>query len=180
VFVRVCFRPLEVSNATSASWYVSPGQLNVQIPYEIPVNTSVVVTVANNGQSASTSLVAAAAAPGIFTDQNGAPVPNSSAAHGQVITLYITGAGAVSPTQADGAAPAAGTPMDSLPVPAQQVTVSVGGVDAPIEFLGIPWGLVGTMQINYQVPAGAPLGAQPVVVTVGGIPSNTAFLTVTQ
>jgi uncharacterized protein (TIGR03437 family) len=161
-------------------WYVSPGQLNVQIPYEIPVNTSVVVTVTNNGQSASTSFVAAAAAPGIFTDQNGAPVPNSSAAQGQVITLYITGAGAVSPAQADGAAPAAGTPLDSLPVPVQNVTVSVGGVDAPMEFVGIPWGLVGTTQINYQVPAGAPLGAQPVVVTVGGIPSNTAFLTVTQ
>lgn len=168
-----------INGLAAPLYYVSSRQLNVQVPYETPVGTSVPLEVTNNGQNASTSFVAAAAAPGIFVSQ-GAPVPDPTAALGEVVTLFITGAGAVSPTEADGAAPAAGTAVASLPAPVQTVTVSVGGVNAPIQFAGVPAGLVGVVQINYQVPATAPLGAQPVVVTVGGIPSNTATLTVTQ
>jgi uncharacterized protein (TIGR03437 family) len=55
----------------------------------------------------------------------------------------------------------------------------VGGVDAPIQFAGIPAGLVGVTQINYLIPAQAPTGAQPVVVTAGGVASPSAALTVT-
>jgi subtilase family serine protease len=47
-------------------YYVSPGQLNVQIPYETPVNQPSVVTVTNNGRTATTTLTAAAAAPGVL------------------------------------------------------------------------------------------------------------------
>ena len=42
--------PSAASNAPL--YYVSPGQLNVQIPYETPVNQSSVLTVTNNGRSA--------------------------------------------------------------------------------------------------------------------------------
>ena len=169
-----------INGVVAPLFYVSSGQLNVQVPYETPVKTSVVLKVTNNGQSASTTFVVVAAAPGIFVSAQGAPVPYTAAAQGQVITLYLTGAGAVLPAVADGAAPAAGTPVASLPMPQQAVTVSVGGVNAPVQFVGIPVGLVGVLQINYQVPASAPLGAQPVVVTIGGIASNTATLTVTE
>jgi len=62
----------------------------------------------------------------------------------------------------------------------QNTSVTVGGVDAPVAFVGIPWGLVGVLQINYQIPATAPLGPQPVVFKVGNVPSNPATLTVTQ
>ena len=169
-----------ISGIQAPLFYVSSGQLNVQIPYETPVNTKASLTVGNNGQTASTTFTAAATAPGIFVTQQGAPVPYTSAARGQVITLYLTGAGAVSPVQADGSAPASGTPLDSLPAPQQAVAVTVGGVNAPIQFTGIPVGLVGVLQVNYEVPSGAALGPQPVVVTVGGVPSNTATLVVTQ
>lgn len=169
-----------INGLTAPLIYVSSGQLNVQVPYETPVNTSVTLQVNDNGQIATSSFVAAAAAPGIFTTQQGTPVPFASATPGQVITLYLTGAGAVSPAQTDGAAPAAGTPVASLPAPAQTVTVTVGGVNAPIVFTGIPVGLVGVLQINYQVPATAPAGPQPVVVTIGGIASSAATLTVTE
>ena len=58
-------------------YYVSPGQLNVQIPYETPVNQPSVLTVNNNGRTATTTLTVASAAPGLFTDANGRdrPVP---------------------------------------------------------------------------------------------------------
>ncbi|MBZ5607510.1 MAG: hypothetical protein LAP38_04580 [Acidobacteriia bacterium] len=45
--------------------------------------------------------------------------------------------------------------------------------------MGIPPGLVGVTQINFQIPPDAPLGAQPVVVTVGDVPSAPVTLTVT-
>ncbi len=168
-----------INGVAAPLWYVSPGQLNVQIPYETPINTSVTLTVSNNNQSVSASIVAAAAAPGIFTDTQGDPVPFSSAAPGQILTMYVTGVGAVSPAVIDGTAPADGTPLNLLPQPAQNTSVTIAGVNAPIEFIGIPWGLVGVLQINYQVPARVPIGPQPVVFTVGNLSSKAAMLTVT-
>lgn len=168
-----------INGVAAPLWYVSAAQLNVQIPYETPVNTSVMVTVTNNNQSTSTSLMAAAAAPGIFTDTQDAPVPFSSGGRGQILTMYVTGVGQVSPGVVDGAAPADGTALSLLPQPTQNTSVSIGGVNALVEFIGIPWSLVGVLQINYQVPAGAPLGAQPVVFTVGNLSSNAATLVVT-
>jgi uncharacterized protein (TIGR03437 family) len=168
-----------IGTVNAPLYYVSPGQFNVQIPYETPVNRSAILTVTNNGRTATTTLNVAAAAPGLFTDANGAIVPVGTVARGGVVTLYLTGAGAVSPAIATGAAPAAGTPAAQLPAPAQLTTVSIGGVGVTIQFAGIPTALVGVAQINLLVPANTPLGAQPVVVTVGGIPSAPATITVT-
>jgi uncharacterized protein (TIGR03437 family) len=137
------------------------------------------VALNNNGQTASQSIAIAAAAPGIFTDQNGAPIPSSSAKAGQVISIFVTGAGAVSPAIATGAAPPSQTAIASLPNPTQNTRVTVGNVTAPIQFAGIPPGLVGVVQLNIEVPSGLPLGAQPVVVTVGNVASAPAMLTLT-
>jgi uncharacterized protein (TIGR03437 family) len=167
-----------INSVPAPLYYISPGQLNVQIPYETPVNTNVVLAVSNNGRTVSTSFIAAAAAPGIFTDQNGAPVPFTSAARGQTITLYLTGGGAVSPAIATGTGPKVGTATANLPKPQQKITMTVGGVAVPPVSAVIPPGYVGVMQVNYQVPAAAPLGRQPVVVTLGGISSPAATLTV--
>lgn len=165
-----------INGITAPLYYVSPGQLNIQVPYETAVNAPAVLRVNNNGQTATATFNVVAAAPGIFTDGNRAPVPNTSAARGDVVTLYVTGAGAVSPGIGTGAAPAAGTPVNNLPAPAQGITVSVGGVNAPVTFVGIPPGLVGVVQVNYQVPAGAGVGNQAVVAVVGGISSAPAIL----
>ncbi len=57
--------------------------------------------------------------------------------------------------------------------------VTIGGAGGHIDFIGIPWGLVGVTQINVQVPSGIPAEAQPVVVTVGGVASAPATITIT-
>jgi uncharacterized protein (TIGR03437 family) len=160
-------------------YYVSPGQFNVQIPYETPVNQPSILTVTNNGRTATTTLTVASAAPGVFTDANGAIVPAPTVARGGVLTLYLTGAGAASPAISTGAAPATGTPAAQLPAPVQLTTVSIGGVGASIEFAGIPTALVGVTQINLRIPTTVPLGTEAVVVTIGGIASAPATLTVT-
>jgi uncharacterized protein (TIGR03437 family) len=167
-----------VDGFSAPFYYVSPGQLNLQIPYEAGVGPATLI-VNNNGQTVSQSFTVAALAPGIFTDVNGVVVPVGSAAPGNTITLYITGAGAVTPAVADGAAPDPSTLLANLPAPVQNTTVTVGGLAAPYVWAGIPWGLVGVIQINYQVPSGVAPGPQPVVVSVGGVPSAAATLNVT-
>src|ERR1019366_3000402 len=163
-------------------YYVSPGQLNVQIPYETPLNQASIVAVNNNGRISSTTLTVASAAPGLFTDAGGAVVPTATVARGAVLTLYLTGVGAVSPAMATGAAPAAGPPVGLLPVPMQATTVSIGGVATgagSVLFEGIPTTLVGVAQINLRIPATAPLGTEPVVVAIGGVASAPATIFVT-
>jgi len=161
--------------------YASPQQLNIQIPYETPSSGTAVLVINNNGQTVSVSFPMAATAPGIFFDyRTGAVVPLPSAARGQVATLFITGAGAVTPVVATGAPPTY-LAIASLPTPiTDPKVVTVGGVNAPIQFIGIPAGLVGVVQVNFQIPASVSTGNQRVVVSIGGVSSPAATLTVTQ
>jgi uncharacterized protein (TIGR03437 family) len=168
-----------VNGVAAPLYYVSPKQLNVQIPYETPANSSAVLSINNNGQVTTQSFQVAAAAPGIFTSSTGALVPTAAATPGLEIAFYITGAGTVSPAISDGAAPPSSTLLADLPAPRQKTTVTIGGIPATIDFVGIPWGLVGVTQINVQVPNGIATGPRQVVVTVGGVSSAPATLTIT-
>jgi uncharacterized protein (TIGR03437 family) len=154
-------------------------QLNIQIPYDIAASGAATLAINNNGRVSSLSFNVAAVAPGIFADQSGTVVPFGSAKSGQTITLFITGTGAVSPPVFTGAAPAPTTALSDLPQPVQKATVTVGGVPATVTFVGIPYGLVGVTQINYQVPSGVAIGARPVVVSIGSVQSAPATLNVT-
>ena len=169
---------MTVNGIPAPLYYLSSGQLNIQIPYETSTNTSATLSINNNGLVASQFFTVSAAAPAIFTSLSGALVPNGSASRGQIATLYITGAGIVTPVIATGAAPSSGTALADLPKPAYAAAVTVAGLQAPIQFIGITPGLVGVMQINFQVPAGVAIGTQPVVVTINGISSAVASLTV--
>jgi uncharacterized protein (TIGR03437 family) len=160
-------------------YYVSAGQVNLQIPYEAP-SGQVTLTLGNPYQNVTYTLNIASAAPGIFLSNGFVSAPFSSASRGQPTTLFITGEGHVQPALPTGTSPASGTPLTRLPKPQLPVTVTVAGEQANMQFIGIPSGLVGVTQINYQVPADAPLGVQQVVVTVGGVSSPPAKLTVTQ
>jgi uncharacterized protein (TIGR03437 family) len=168
-----------VNGVSAPLYYVSPDQVNIQIPYETqPGNNT--LTVVNPYASVNYTLKIVPAAPGIFMSNGFTAAPFSSAARGQITTLFITGEGQVSPALADGTTPASGTPISQLPKPKLPVTLTVAGQNATIDFVGIPSGLVGVTQINYQVPESTPLGVQQVVVTVGGVASQVANLTVTQ
>jgi len=170
-----------IGGVAAPFYYSSPTQMNVQIPYGIPPGSQPTLTVTDGGtlNTASATLTLSATAPAIFAS-GGAPIPYTTAAQGQEIYLFITGAGALSPAIATGATPAPGTPVSELPAPVGQVSVTVGGVPAQVDFAASPTWAVGTVQINYTIPPNAPLGAQPVVVSVGGVASSPTTLTITQ
>ncbi|HLH17612.1 MAG TPA: protease pro-enzyme activation domain-containing protein [Bryobacteraceae bacterium] len=164
-----------INGVPAPLYYVSPNQVNVQIPYETQAGPAT-LTVGNPFTNLNFNFTVAGTAPGIFTFTDGSVNPSRTGAKGQEVFLYVTGEGAVSPSLATGDTPAAGTPLSRLPKPVQPVTVTVGGIQASVQFIGIPPGLVGVTQINFTIPPNVPSGPQPVVVTVGGVASNTATI----
>jgi uncharacterized protein (TIGR03437 family) len=159
-------------------YYVSPGQVNVQIPYEVSIG-KVALIVGTPYQGFATNIQIADSAPGIFA-ANGATVPFPTVKRGDTSVLFITGEGKVFPALATGRTPSTNTPIAKLPGPAAQPQkLTIGGESASIVFIGIPSGLVGVTQINFVVPPDAPLGIQPLVVTIGAASSLPVNITVT-
>ena len=161
-----------VNGVPAPLYFVSPLQLNIQIPYETATGTAL-LAVSNNGQVATYSFPVLASAPGLYTaDQSGSgPITlNASGNRGQIYTLFVTGVGDVSPPVSTGAGPTGA----QVPAPLLAVSVTIGGVAASLQYVGIPSWSVGTLQINFTVPPNAPLGVQPVVVTVGSAASPVA------
>jgi uncharacterized protein (TIGR03437 family) len=161
--------------------YTSAGQLNVQVPYGVPVNTQYQLTVQRgNTLSLPEPLVVAAAQPGIFTvNESGTgqgvimksdgvtlAEPGTPASIGETVVIYCTGLGAVTPAVTEGS-PA---PFAPLAWTVNPVTVTIGGVAAPApSFYGLTPGLAGLYQVNVAVPAGIATGdAVPVVLSVAG------------
>ncbi len=163
-----------VNNVPTPLLYVSPNQVNLQIPYETAVGTTQLVIGNPYENSDPYPLQIAAAGPGIFTFLDGTINPFPSGARNQTVTLFITGDGAVRPSVTTGDTPAAGI----VPKPRLAVTVTVGGVAATTTYVGIPSWSVGVTQINYTIPQTAPTGRQPVVVTVGTASSPPAYINV--
>jgi uncharacterized protein (TIGR03437 family) len=172
-----------VNGINAPLFFVSPGQINLQVPYEVSTAALATLTITYNGQSVSSEFPILPASPGIFVDTTGAPAGSATAKRGQTIALYITGQGPVSPQPVTGALPASGT----TPVPQQPITITVGGVTASTQYAyeAIPVWAIGLTQINFTVPSGAPLGVQSVVVSTiasDGTPATSpaAKVTITQ
>jgi uncharacterized protein (TIGR03437 family) len=169
-----------VNGVSAPVYFVSPGQVDIQIPYETGLGTAV-LAVNNNGQVASFSFPVSVAAPGIynFFIDNNTGTPASGRA-GDVMTMFASGVGDMTPSLATGAGPSSLTPIRNLPKPRLPVTVTVGGEPADVAFAGNASGLVGAIQINFTVPADLPPGPQPVVLSIGSAASDPVNLMLTQ
>jgi len=164
--------------------FVSPTQINAQVPYEVTEAQNVPVVVTVNGvTSLAVNVNVVANAPGIFQfGERRAVVQNEDysvntadnpAAADSYVVAYLTGAGRLDNNVASGA-PAGVEPISRPRVP---VTATIGGMPAHIAFGGLTPNFVGLMQVNMKVPP-MPAGTYPLVVTVGGEKSNPAFITV--
>jgi uncharacterized protein (TIGR03437 family) len=165
-----------INGYLSPLYFISPTQINVQIPYYI-TSGAAVLKVTYNGQSATTQINVTDTAPGIFTNAaTGGPVPNESAKRGDTITLFVTGEGSVTPSTVSGNIPS----TNATPKPVQALSLTVGGIAATVPFYGVPGWAIGVTQVNYTIPMTAPLGPQPVSVSVGGVVSPAAILNITR
>jgi uncharacterized protein (TIGR03437 family) len=161
--------------------YTSAGQINAIVPYEVPAGAATVQVVSSTATSATWQMPVAPSAPGLFTLDGGlgpAAVvnqdgsingPSNPAPIGTVIQLYATGGGQTDPASATGSVSPSAAPT-VLPV-----TVTIGGLDAPVQYHGAaPTEVAGLIQINAVIPTGAPADAVPVIITVAGRPSPPA------
>lgn len=160
--------------------YTNSGQLNVQVPFGLPVNTQIQLRVQRDStESVPQNLPVASATPGIFTinqqgtgqgaivrsDQVTLAQPGTPAAIGELIVIYSTGLGSVTPAVAVGA-PA---PASTLAVTDNPVSLTIGGVQAQVLFSGLTPGFAGLYQVNAIVPGGVTPGdAVAVVLSVAG------------
>jgi len=170
--------------------YVSPTQVNLQIPYETPAGPAQLLLGSPWSVNGVTyNFTVSSAAPGIFSyaSTNGgasSPIGTASASVGGQVAIYVTGVGQITPlpNPGDGNLPDGYTPSPgTVPEPVLPVAVTVGGVEVTnFTYKGIPSWSVGVMQLNFTVPNGVAAGQQPVVVTVGGVPSLPANIAITQ
>ncbi len=155
--------------------YVSPGQINVQIPWEFQGQSSVAMKVTiSQLPSAVYTLPLATYSPGIFAvvdlTSNTRVLENTPVKRGDALVIYGNGLGPVSNQ------PSSGEPSPSAPLLARTTatpSVSVGGVAAAApDFSGLTPTVVGLYQVNFTVPSAAPTGTQPLVLSVNGLNSQ--------
>lgn len=167
-----------VNGVPAPIYYVLSSQIVIQVPYETPAGTAL-LAVNENGRVATFFFDVYPSIPGIFVDSNNQLVPTGTAQRGSSLAFFITGEGDVTGGLATGTAPSPSIPVNQLPAPRGQFSLTVGGVSITPLFVGIPYGLVGVTQVNYTVPSNAPTGLQNVVVNVGGYKSVAAKINIT-
>jgi uncharacterized protein (TIGR03437 family) len=164
--------------------FVTPGQINVQVPWELQGLASAKMKVAIQDSSGAVFNVPLAPySPAMFEipfggstyaaarDENFATItPANPALQGHYIQIYCNGLGPVSNQPASGE-PSPITPLSMTPA---TPTVTIGGQNAQVLFSGLTPTAVGLYQINVLVPNGVK-GTVPVNISIAGYnarPSN--------
>jgi uncharacterized protein (TIGR03437 family) len=196
---------VQVDGKAAFLTYVSPTQINFQVP-TITLNTNVnVVVVANCGasneaRSPTASVPSAAASPeflywvknangkdpviavnavtGAYVGASGL-IPGltfAPAKPGDILTIYGVSFGPTTPSFAPGSAPATTGYTTSVP------GVTMGSVtlgQADVLYAGVSPGNTGLYQLNIRVPANLPDGDQPLTLTLGSYKTpSVGFVTV--
>jgi len=170
-------------------YYVSSGQVNVQLPTELTTSQQVILASANNAFTLPDLLDINPLQSGIAAYADGTNnviaqhadfsyvTAASPAKPGEIVIIYLAGMGATNPTVPSGqGAPTAEPLARVVNVP----TVTVDGQNATVEFAGLAPGFVGLYQIDLQVPSTARTGSLALVVSQNGVAGNTTNLIVGQ
>ena len=177
---------VRINDIPAPLFFVSPEQVNAQVPFEISGPTATVTV--DNGTSPSVPIAfgLALSAAGIFTVSQGGTGPGavlhpdgslvsvtSPAMADEVVAIFCTGLGSVTP------AVASGQPAPFFPLATTLATpqVTIGGEPAEVQFSGLAPGFTGLYQVNARVPAGLATGPQPMVIS-SGLSSNSVTLAV--
>lgn len=163
--------------------YASSGQVNFQIPFEVPPGNAVITVSVNGNPVVSGSLTILSSAPGVFmlgqgqaavVNQNGAVnSPGQPASVGSVISAYVTGLGTVNPSVGSGLA----APSGAISYTNATVTATIGTANAQVQFAGLAPTFAGLYQVNIVVPSLAP-GQYALKLSAGGTVSNVATIAV--
>jgi len=169
-------------------FYISPDQLNVQVPWELAGQSSVTVKViVNYTYSAEYTLPLATYSPGFFVNEvNGQPIiaaldatnkpagAGNPIARGAAVALFLNGLGPVNHEPASGSP----GPSDQSATTASTPVITIGGQQAAVTYSGLAPGFVGVYQVNATVPQSIGSGTQAVTCSIGGVTAKSAYLIV--
>ena len=152
---------VRVDGREAPLFFVSPNQINYQVPFEVSSpGTAGVVVIRNGEESPPETVPVADYAPEVFLNPNtGEPIiqrhPDGAlitaanpAQPGDVLIIFVTGIGDVSNPPPSGAA-ALGSPLATANL---TPTVTVGGARSQVFFAGLAPFFVGLGQVNIQLP----------------------------
>ena len=163
--------------------YVSPTQINAQVPYLAPLGPALVAVQMGESSGAAPFWLGAAAPAFFINPPNFCLAQNQDfklnttafpAPQGSVIFTYLTGIGDVLPAVASGAAAL----VDPLSRPVLPAWATLGGQDARLESLGLAPQLVGVAQASIGVPSGLEPGVHPLIIRVGDAESSACLIAV--
>ena len=174
-----------VSGEALPLWYVSPTQINAQLPYDVPTGQVQIIVVTGAGKSNIDTITITDCAPKIFTLDFSGQGPGivtatdyrvlsaaNPAGPGQTIILWMNSMGATSGNPVAGQ-PAPGSSPGSQPsVMTETVTATVDGIPANVTFAGLSPGSTGLYQVNVQAPFAVITGPVTIQVTAGNVSSQ--------
>ncbi len=165
--------------------FVSPGQVNVQVPWELQGQSQAQVKVTIDFSYGNVVTLALSDYAPAFFENSGAvaaldtkfnPITSGNPAkQGQAVQLFANGLGPLNNQPATGD-PAPGAPL--LATCKTTPTVLIGGKNATGLFCGLAPGFPGLYQVNVTVPTGLTPGSNPITVAIGGQTSKSSTIQV--
>jgi uncharacterized protein (TIGR03437 family) len=184
LLTKVLTTTVTVNNVPAPMFYVSPTQINAQMPEEVQPGLATVIV--QNGTSTSNAVavvVPGTGTPGIVVyGQNRAVVVNQDqsvnsttapAKVGDIVVAYFTGGGPVqssAPLVTGARAPGGLSPVMGT------YSITVSGKDATVNYIGLTPLSIGLYQANFKIPQLA-AGDHPLVITIAGQASNRPLIT---
>jgi uncharacterized protein (TIGR03437 family) len=171
---------VRIGTASAPLLYVSPLQINAQVPFDTTAGTQSVTVTTGGGVSTGQNITVETVSPAIFVVVKNSDFSLVTASNpvqaGDDLAIFATGLGAVSPAVASGQ-PAPASPLSSSTAAA---IVTIGGVAAEVSSPTpvLAPGFVGVYQVNVRVAAGTPAGTQPLSLSIGGQTSNSVSIVV--
>ena len=157
-----------VNGVAAPLLFVSPQQINFQVPWNLGEGAASVDVTLDGGTSDALEVQLVHAAPGIFGAVHGADFSPVNASHpasaGELLSVYATGLGPVTIRVSDGEP----TPPGTLSSTAEAVHATLNGVPLEVQFAGLAPGLAGVYQVNVKLPETVASGDGSVVLEVGG------------
>lgn len=179
--------------------YVSPIQVNAQVPSNVATGMQPVIVTTPSGATASSTIMVNQTEPGLlapptflvgqtqyvaalFSDGVTYVMPpgvisgitSKAAQPGQTIMMYGVGFGSVLPPIP------AGQIVQGINMLTTQFQIEIGGMPATISYAGLAPGYVGLYQFNVVVPNVTPSNTVPVTFTLGGVSGTQTLYTAVQ
>jgi minor extracellular serine protease Vpr len=164
--------------------FISPGQVNVQVPWELQGQSQAQVKMTINFSYGNVIALALSDYAPAFFESSGAVAAldakfsaitaGNPARQGQAVQLFANGLGPLNNQPATGD-PAVASPLATCKsVP----TVMIGGKNAVGSFCGLAPGFPGLYQVNVTVPTGLTPGVNPITLAIGGQTSKSSTIQV--